>query len=185
MWRLAALLALGGCTVHGLASEVENVDHPEWTDKYDPHFRKYAKRYFGPAFDWRWFKAQGIAESGLDPKARSPVGAVGVMQIMPATYGEIRDANPHFSSVKDPRWNIAAGIYYDRQLYKRWHGKIHPQDRVNVTFAAYNAGFGTVNKARRKISGKGQQPDSWPHIAKLVPGQTRHYVKRIRRLMGH
>ena len=32
--------------------------------RYDPTFRKYSRRYFGPAFDWRYFKAQGFAESG-------------------------------------------------------------------------------------------------------------------------
>lgn len=175
------MLALCSCS---LAVAANTVDDPGWSDRYDTHFRKYAKRYFGPAFDWRWFKAQGIAESGLQAQAKSPVGAVGIMQIMPATYAEIRDANPHFRNVKEPRWNIAAGIYYDRQLYKRWHGRIHPQDRINVTFAAYNAGFGTVNKARRKISGKGKEPHSWQNIARLLPGQTRHYVNRIRRLMG-
>ena len=47
----------------------------EWPSKYDPYFRKYAKRYFGPNVDWRWFKAQGIAESALQDSAQSAVGA--------------------------------------------------------------------------------------------------------------
>ena len=82
-----------------------------WPDEYDGHFRKYTKRYFGPYFDWRWFKAQAIAESGLDPDARSQAGALGLMQIMPATYEEITRDNPHFVTLDDPRWNVAAGIY--------------------------------------------------------------------------
>ena len=45
----------------------------KWTDKYDRHFKKYSKRYFGPHFEWRWFKSQGIAESNLKPDATSPV----------------------------------------------------------------------------------------------------------------
>ena len=90
-----------------------------WSTKYDTHFRKYAKRYFGPNVDWRWFKAQGIAESALQHKARSAVGAKGVMQIMPATFAEIRKKNPQFVNINEPRWNIAAGIYYDRYLYKK------------------------------------------------------------------
>ena len=54
-------------------------------DDYDRLFRKYTKHYFGPHFDWRWFKAQGIAESGLRPNAHSSAGAKGIMQILPAT----------------------------------------------------------------------------------------------------
>ncbi|MBP6775074.1 MAG: transglycosylase SLT domain-containing protein, partial [Gemmatimonadaceae bacterium] len=53
---------------------------------YDPIFRKYSKRYFSVAFDWRHFKAQAMAESDLNPKARSRVGARGLMQLMPSTY---------------------------------------------------------------------------------------------------
>jgi soluble lytic murein transglycosylase-like protein len=51
------------------------------SERYDPTFRKYTKRYFGPAFDWRLFKAQAIAESNLNVGARSPVGARGIMQL--------------------------------------------------------------------------------------------------------
>jgi membrane-bound lytic murein transglycosylase F len=57
--------------------------------KYDKYFLKYSKRYFGPGFDWHYFKAQAVAESRLQADARSRVGAVGVMQIMPRTFEEI------------------------------------------------------------------------------------------------
>src|SRR5919201_1404990 len=52
--------------------------------RYDGVFRKYTKRYFGAGFDWRYFKAQGMAESQLNPTARSWVGARGIMQLMPS-----------------------------------------------------------------------------------------------------
>ena len=47
--------------------------------RYDNYFRKYSKRYFGLGFDWRYFKAQGMAESELNPNAKSYVGARGIM----------------------------------------------------------------------------------------------------------
>ena len=50
--------------------------------KYDKYFSKYSKRYFGPNFDWFYFKAQAIAESRLKANAKSRVGALGVMQII-------------------------------------------------------------------------------------------------------
>ena len=80
---------------NGMSQRWGSVDDAAWGDEYDEYFRKYSKRYFGPHFDWRWFKAQAIAESGLKHDAKSWVGAVGVMQIMPATFEEIRRANPH------------------------------------------------------------------------------------------
>ena len=62
--------------------------------KYDRHFSKYSKRYFGAGFDWRYFKAQAIAESGLQADARSRVGAIGIIQVMPRTFEDIRQQNP-------------------------------------------------------------------------------------------
>ncbi|MEA3276598.1 MAG: transglycosylase SLT domain-containing protein [Pseudomonadota bacterium] len=164
------------------AAALKHVDHPSWTGKYDQLFRKYSKHYFGPGFDWRWFKSQAIAESNLKPRARNPSGATGIMQILPSTFREIRKKNPHFKSIKEPRWNIAAGIYYDRQLYKRWKKKIPgTKERLNYTLASYNAGFGRINKARKKAGGNAGA--EWQKVAPHAPKQTRHYVKKIHGLM--
>ena len=62
--------------------------------RYDPIFKKYAKRYFGIGFDWRRFKAQAMAESNLDSTATSWVGARGLMQLMPSTFAAIQTARP-------------------------------------------------------------------------------------------
>jgi len=166
-----------------LAATVKHVDHKHWTNKYDRQFKKYSKHYFGAGFDWRWFKAQAIAESGLKPRAKSTAGAKGLMQILPSTYAEIREANPHFRHIEDPKWNIAAGIYYDRQLYRRWTEHIDGNERLNFAFGSYNAGFGNVRKAYRKAEKKLGTVQSWKHVAAFAPSQTRHYVKRINRLM--
>lgn len=151
----------------------------DWPEDYDAHFRKYTKRYFGPNFDWRWFKAQAIAESSLKPDAQSHVGAVGIMQIMPATFAEIRAKNPHYTDISDPRWNIAAGIYYDRYLYrqKSW-ARLSDYEKLCLTFAGYNAGLGGALKAKRRTP---PPADRWEHIRPQAPKETQNYVARIQR----
>ncbi|BAO45658.1 transglycosylase SLT domain-containing protein [Thiolapillus brandeum] len=163
----------------------KHVDHKHWTDKYDPYFRKNSKHYFGPLVDWRWFKAQGIAESGLNPKARSRVGAVGVMQIMPKTFEYIRKKNASLKSLEAPKWNIAAGIYYDRYLYEKWDFlDASAQQRLLFAFGSYNAGFRRVRQAYNKSLKQHEVVNEWEMVEGFVPGATRHYVKRIRKLMS-
>jgi soluble lytic murein transglycosylase-like protein len=161
------------------AAEKQHVE--DWPDDYDGMFRKQAKHYFGPGHDWRWFKAQAIAESGLDPDAKSNSGAVGIMQILPETWSEIQEDNPHLKDITSPRWNIAAGIYYDRVLFKRWDSPPNDRERLLFAFGSYNAGYSRIRKTVKQA-----QPatTSWVHVEKHVPSQTRHYVRRIRRLMG-
>ncbi len=160
------------------------VDDKHWTTKYDEHFRKYAKHYFGPNVDWRWFKAQGIAESGLNPKAKSSAGALGIMQILPSTFAEIQGKNPHLVDIQTPRWNIAAGIYYGRQMHDNWSEKELPKDsRISLTFASYNAGAGGMRRAYRKAKEEKETVRSWADIAPHAPAETRRYVSRIHGLM--
>ena len=155
-----------------------------WSNKYDHHFRKYSKHYFGPFFDWRWFKAQGIAESNLKPHARSRTGALGVMQILPSTYREIKRKNRHLLSIKTPRWNIAAGIYYDRQMYKNWREEnFSGHERLAFAFGSYNAGFGGMRKAYKKANKVHPKIETWDQVSSFSPKETRNYVKRIRGLM--
>ena len=174
------LVFLPGLVVAGVFKSVE---HEHWTDEYDNYFRKYTKHYFGPHIDWHWFKAQGIAESGLSPDASSPVGAVGIMQIMPATYAEIKEKNPHFTQIETPRWNIAAGIYYDRMLYIKWKKGLPTEQRMTFALASYNAGYGNINKAFRRAQQNQKEVKHWEQVAPYAPGETRFYVKRIKELM--
>lgn len=168
-----------------MATLTKHVKHPHWTNKYDQHFRKYSKHYFGPHWDWHWFKAQGIAESGLKPNARNKSsGALGIMQILPSTYREIQTKNKHFRNIRDPRWNIAAGIYYDRQMYLKWKQLVSSEERLNFAFASYNAGYGKVRKAYRKV-GYNKKDAQWKEVARYAPLQTRHYLRRIHRLMDY
>lgn len=171
--------------VLALASVDKPVEHDDWTKDYDRLFRKYTKHYFGPHVDWHWFKAQGIAESGLNPEAKSAVGAVGIMQVMPATFEEIRRDNPHLVNIRDPRWNIAAAIYYDRQMYRKWKKREVPTgERLFFAFASYNAGLGNVLRAYRRAATQHGEIKAWGQVAPHAPNETRRYVHRIDRLMS-
>jgi membrane-bound lytic murein transglycosylase F len=154
-------------------------------DRYDPIFRKYTKRYFGPTFDWHYFKAQGFAESELKPTAVSWVGARGLMQLMPSTFAGISSKRPEFASIDDPEWNIAAGIMHDRYLWKLWQDKVSDEEQHRFMFASYNAGEGTINRARGVALTKLGAPD-WLNVERVAPTVTRWrfretlgYVKRI------
>lgn len=133
-------------------------------DRFDPYFRKYTRRFFGPAFDWRHFKAQGLAESGLDAAARSRSGARGIMQLMPSTLERIRSRAPDLESVDDPELNIAAGIKHDRALWVMWPRAATPLDRRRFMFASYNAGLITILRARRVARRRGLDPTRWASI---------------------
>ena len=160
--------------------------------KYNKYFSKYSKRYFGPGFDWRYFKAQAVAESRLKAKARSGVGAVGVMQIMPRTFKELTKKNPSIKGTREqPRWNIAAGIYYDRMIWKAWKAKRPFQDRINFMFGSYNAGKRNILKAQEMAKRKGMNPNLWESIEPTLPDitgkrsqETIGYVKKIHKIKG-
>jgi membrane-bound lytic murein transglycosylase F len=156
------------------------------TDRYDPIFRKYTKRYFGIGTDWRLFKAQGMAESDLTPTARSRVGARGIMQLMPSTYGLIQSALPQFGAIDNPEWNIAAGILHDRDLWTLFRRDVPDDERWRFMFAGYNAGEGTIIRARRTAAGERLDDRAWRSIELVAPkverwryAETLEYVRKI------
>lgn len=153
---------------------------------YDDTFRKYSKRFFGVGFDWKLFKAQAIAESQLKVNAKSYVGAVGLMQLMPSTFAEIKSKNNEFADINDPEWNIAAGIYYDRKLWKYWKESDSAMNRCKFMFASYNAGRVPITRARDTAKLSSLNCNSWESIKSIahkVPRwrheETLTYVERI------
>ncbi len=158
-------------------------------ERFDAAFRKYSKRYFGPTHDWREFKAQGLTESNLDTAARSPVGARGVMQLMPTTFHEVASRNPEIQQrIDDPEWNIAAGISYDRRLWLQWGQDSVGDHRRAFMFASYNAGRGTLLMAQRMARAESLDHRAWPNIERIAPQmrrwryrETLEYLRRIDR----
>ena len=192
--RLRALLLVSAITTQVAPSPAERPASSDRrpaelrrnSDRYDDVFRKYSKRYFGVGFDWRVFKAQGMAESNLDSAATSWVGARGIMQLMPKTFQEITTRNPEMSRIDDPEWNIAAGIFYDRTLWQLWAKDSVDDHRREFMLASYNAGRGTILSAQARARRDSLDHRSWPAIESVAPkvprwryNETLGYVRRI------
>jgi membrane-bound lytic murein transglycosylase MltF len=167
----------------GLAQRV-----PRDQARYDDLFRKYSKRFFGVGYDWRHFKAQAMAESNLDSAARSYVGARGVMQLMPSTFAEIQSRQGEFSSIDNVEWNIGAGIYYDRQLWRQWNELATTDERRRFMYGSYNAGHRTITRARRVAAARQLDAHTWASIEQVAPEvqrwrhrETLGYVRKIQR----
>jgi membrane-bound lytic murein transglycosylase MltF len=141
-------------------------------------FRKYGDQY---DWDYLLLMAQGYQESELRQTARSPVGAIGVMQVMPATgkdmkVGDINDIDP----------NIHAGVKFLRAMMNEYYAN-EPMDRLNkglFTFAAYNAGPGRVRGLRRTAAERGLNPNVWFNNVELIAAEkigreTPTYVSNI------
>src|SRR5262245_2126684 len=118
-------------------------------------FRKYSARY---DMDWMLMAAQGYQESRLDQNARSHVGAIGVMQVMPATGKEL-----NVGDIGQTEPNVHAGVKFVRTVVDRYYAN-EPMDDLNkvlFAFAAYNAGPGRVRQLRREASERGLDPNIW------------------------
>jgi membrane-bound lytic murein transglycosylase MltF len=156
--------------------------------RYDDLFRKYSKRFFGVGYDWRYFKAQGMAESNLDSAARSYVGARGIMQLMPSTFAQIQSRRTEFGSIDHVEWNIAAGILHDRYLWQRWKDLGADEERRRFMFGSYNAGEGPILRARGMVRQRQLDAHAWASIEQVAPEvqrwryrETLGYVRKIQR----
>lgn len=119
--------------------------HPN-LKKYEPLLDQAAKEF---GLDPALLKAVMAAESGFNPAAVSPKGAVGLMQVMPATaqrYGLQADKKKSVAQkLTDPKTNIRLGARYLRDLHKMFPAK------PDLVLASYNAGEGAVQKYKNTI----------------------------------
>ncbi len=141
-------------------------------------FRKYGEKY---GFDPIMLAAQGYQESQLNQNAKSAVGAIGVMQIMPATGQELGVGDIH-----DIENNIHGGAKYMDKLMTRYFpdAQFSPNDRPLFAFASYNAGPGNISKMRKEAAKRGLDPDKWFNNVEIVVAQkigieTTTYVRNI------
>jgi membrane-bound lytic murein transglycosylase MltF len=141
-------------------------------------FRKYGERY---SFDYLMVTALGYQESRLNQNARSQAGAIGIMQLMPATgralrVGDITKAEP----------NVHGGFKYLRQIYDKHldTSSVDEQNRTLFAIAAYNAGSSRIASLRAEAEKKGLDPNVWFNNVELIAArrvgqETVVYVRNI------
>ena len=192
----AELLVAPYCPSCGRRARCDCPPEPEAkvarNDRYDSLFRYYAQQY---GLDWRLVKAQAIAESSLNPRAVSPVGAKGLMQFMPATWADWGVGDPF-----NPEASIDAGCRYMVYLLG-CYGEIPDEtERYRFALAAYNAGRGNINRALTLARGcsyaeweaQGRPPGPWQewrytceYLHEVTgPANSRQTIEYVKKIMG-
>ncbi|MCW0207066.1 MAG: transporter substrate-binding domain-containing protein [Achromobacter sp.] len=160
---------------------VKAATDPDEIDKFHrlaEFFRKYGDQY---SIDWLLMMAQGYQESRLDQGAKSAVGAIGVMQIMPATGKDLK-----VGDIRQEEFNIHGGVKYIRFMIDQYYGRepMTDLDKGLFAFAAYNAGPGRIGQLRKEAASKGLDPNVWFDNVERVAAQrigreTVQYVSNI------
>ena len=141
-------------------------------------FQKYGSQY---NVDYLLMMAQGFQESTLNQNAKSSVGAIGVMQLMPATGEQMKVGDIHQEEA-----NIHAGVKYVRFMVDKYFANEPMTDanKVLFAFASYNAGPGRIHSLRQEAAKKGLDPNIWMNNVELIAAarigmETVTYVSNI------
>jgi membrane-bound lytic murein transglycosylase MltF len=125
--------------------------------------------------------AQAYQESRLHERARSHVGARGIMQLMPATAREM-----NVGSILNTDSNIHAGVKYHKKLQEQYFNdeSIDKEDRSLFIFAGYNAGPNRINRFRKIAKKRGLDPNKWFENVEVIAAEkigreTVQYIQNI------
>jgi membrane-bound lytic murein transglycosylase F len=141
---------------------------------YDSLLRLHAPRL---GWDWRLLGSQMYQESRFEPRARSWVGATGLMQLMPATARQFG-----VRAITNPAQNVEGGVKYLLWLQKYWTKRIDdPNERLRFILASYNAGAGHVEDAQRLTEKRGGDPKKWADVSYwlLQLAKQEHYADPV------
>jgi membrane-bound lytic murein transglycosylase F len=146
-----------------VAASEDRSDKAGQLSPYDDLVKKYATMY---EFDWRLVTSQMYQESRFDPGARSWVGALGLMQVMPRTAKEVG-----VGDVRRPEQGIHAGVKVLARYSEIFQDPdIDETDRIHFALAAYNAGPGHVADGRRLAADLKLDSTRWfGHVEKAMP----------------
>ena len=165
-------------------SRVKQMKNPTGTKEWQRFeeilalFRRYGEKY---NFDPLMLAAQGFQESELDQRKISRMGAIGVMQIMPATGKRLKVGN-----IRILKNNIHTGAkFMDYLMTVHFHdANFKGNNRTLFAFASYNCGPGNVSMLRKEAAKNGYDPNEWFNNVEIVASQkigieTTMYVRNI------
>jgi len=148
------------------------------------YFEKYAEFY---DFDWFLIASQAYQESKFKQNLESSAGAYGIMQIKYSTASSKVVNIPNIKNLED---NIHAGVKYLAFIRDHYFSKpeYSPEDRINFSLAAYNAGPGRIRKLQRDTEARGLDPYKWFYNVEILARQfigheTVNYVTKIQKTM--
>lgn len=121
--------------------------------QYDDIIKAHAPKI---GWDWRFLCSQVYQESRFDPKAKSWVGASGLIQLMPGTAKEVGVTNS-----LDPQQNVRGGVRYLEKMRANFDAVADSIQKVKFTLAAFNCGAGHVYDAMRLAEKHGKDPNIW------------------------
>ena len=161
-WNLVALSTLQIRSSNGrsyaprkkVSAPIRNLAKGE-ISLYDRLFKQHARMV---GWDWRLLAAQAYQESAFDPEAVSFMGAMGLMQLMPSTA---RSVGVRMDHVFVPEHNVKGAVKLIGQLKEHYSEIGNESERINFVLAAYNAGAGHVDDARRLAKKYGKDPNRW------------------------
>jgi membrane-bound lytic murein transglycosylase MltF len=141
-------------------------------------FSKYGEKF---GFDPLLLAAQGFQESQLNQSMKSRVGAIGIMQVMPATGAELQ-----VGDITIAENNVHAGAKYMDQLMTKYFpdARFDDTNRALFAFASYNAGAGRIARLRAEAQKRGFDPNAWFNNVEVVTAEkigmeTTTYVRNI------
>lgn len=114
-----------------------------------------------------------MQESAGRAGAVSPVGAMGLAQVMPGTFADIGRKSGITGNPFDPLTNLRAGAWYMASLRKQFHTRRSADDRHSLALGSYNAGVGNIVRAQR-IAG---DPVEWQPVSDALPQVTGRHAK--------
>ena len=182
---IAALVLAWALVAYAMVAHAGECNLPERAQSYERLIKNAVIQHWPRKSHKHWCRlaAQCYVESGFNPKAKSPVGAKGLCQLLPGTFAEVAGQNSIRGNAWNPNANLQAGAAYKQRMRNFWTSPRPYECREDLAIASYNAGPGSILKAQREAGGALCWDEIGPVLHKVTgrhSKETLDYVRRVR-----